>query len=74
MAAQDTSRRVLRLERAESVTVRAVSGDFFEVLRRTPALGRAFAARDEHGPCVVMLSDSGWTRLLGADPPSSAEA
>ena len=67
-AVQDPARRVLQLDRAESVTVRAVSGDFFTMLRRTPALGRAFVASDEHGPCVAILSDAGWTRLFNADP------
>ena len=67
-AVQDPARRVLRLDRAESVTTRAVSGDFFTMLGRTPALGRAFSANDEQGPCVAMLSDPGWTRLFNADP------
>lgn len=66
-AVEGTTRRVLRLEHAESVAVRTVSGDFFQVLRRAPRLGRAFTTADEHGPCVAILSDAAWRRLFDAD-------
>jgi putative ABC transport system permease protein len=66
-AIQAASRRVLQLDRAESVTVRAVSANLFQVLRRPPRFGRAFTSADEHGACAAILSDAGWHRLFAAD-------
>jgi predicted permease len=62
------SRRVLRRETAESVTVQPVTADFFRVLRHKPNLGRPFGPEDEGGPRTTILSDSGWKRLFNADP------
>jgi putative ABC transport system permease protein len=47
-----------------------VSGNFFRMLRVTPALGRDFSADDEqpgHAP-VVIITDGLWRRHFGADP------
>ncbi len=63
-----SSRRVLRLGSAESVTVRPVTTDFLEVLKVAPGLGRLFGPKDEHDPRVAILSDTGWKRLFNGDP------
>ncbi|HXB25872.1 MAG TPA: ABC transporter permease [Gemmatimonadaceae bacterium] len=53
---------------AEELDAAGVTQDFFQVLRRTPALGRTFAADDEvPGVHVVVLSDGLWRRRFGAD-------
>jgi predicted permease len=49
----------------------AVSGNFFDVLRLTPALGRTFVPGDDRMPArdaVVVLAHDTWTSRFGADP------
>ncbi len=49
----------------------AVSGNYFDVLRVTPAMGRAFAPDEDKTPAshpVVVISHSLWERRLGSDP------
>jgi predicted permease len=47
-----------------------VSGNFFRILRVSPALGRDFSADDEQPghPPVVIITDGLWRRHFGADP------
>jgi predicted permease len=47
-----------------------VTGNFFEVLRVDPVMGRALAPADDEpgGNRVVVLSDTGWTRHFNRDP------
>jgi putative ABC transport system permease protein len=53
---------------AEELDAAGVTQDFFQVLRRTPELGRTFTADDEvPGVRVVVLSDGLWRRRFGAD-------
>ena len=53
-------------ERVGSVTA---SANIFRVLRRQPALGRAFEAADSvRGRAAVILSDATWRERFGADP------
>src|SRR5262245_8784603 len=63
-----TSRQVLRAASAESIVVRPVTANYFQVLRRMPALGRAFAPEDDSGERPVILSEATWRRLFNADP------
>ena len=64
-AFQWSERRVLRGRGLpESVSVRPVTANFFEVLGRRPAVGQSFGSwRD-----AVLLSDAVWRRLFNADP------
>jgi predicted permease len=63
--------RVLQSGQSDPVQIESspVSHDFFRVLGVSPALGRDFAAADEHvdAPPVVMLSDRVWREHLRAD-------
>ncbi len=68
VAANATSRRVLRLDRAESVTMRPITPDFLDVLGVIPAIGRGFTDEDAHGARTVILTDAGWTRLFERVP------
>ena len=52
----------------EQVLGRSVTVNFFLVLGVTPALGRAFDARDDQNDRVVVISDALWRRRYGADP------
>jgi putative ABC transport system permease protein len=62
-------RRVLRAYGApESVLVRPVTANFFSVLGRGAALGRAFGPADEASGTAVLLTDACWRRLFAADP------
>ena len=47
-----------------------VTGNFFQVVRVDPVLGRAFVPADDEsgGRRVVVLSDRGWTRRFKRDP------
>jgi macrolide transport system ATP-binding/permease protein len=48
-----------------------VSGNYFDVLRVTPMMGRAFAPEEDKTPGshpVVVISYSLWQRRLGSDP------
>lgn len=55
---------------AAQIGVEAVTPGLFDLLGRTPALGRSFAPSDaEEGSLpVVMLSDGFWRRRFGGDP------
>ena len=62
---------VLRLDRdSERVSVEMLSGNTFETLGVTPALGRFFTAADDRpgAPPVAVLSDAGWTRHFDRAP------
>jgi len=52
----------------EQVLGRSVTVNFFSVLGVTPALGRAFDARDDQNDRIVVISDALWRRRYGADP------
>lgn len=64
--------RVLQNGKAEPVQIESapVSHDFFRVLGISPVVGRDFTASDERvgAPPVVIVSESVWRDLLGADP------
>ena len=47
-----------------------VTGNFFQVVRVDPVMGRALAPADDEsgGHRVVVLSDRGWTRQFNRDP------
>ena len=48
-----------------------VSGNYFDVLRVTPVMGRAFLPEEDRTPGshrVVVISHSLWQRRLGSDP------
>ena len=47
-----------------------VTGNFFQVVRVDPVMGRALAPADDEsgGNRVVVLSDRGWTRQFNRDP------
>jgi predicted permease len=50
--------------------VSLVTGNFFDVVRMTPAMGRALTPSDDErgGNPVVVLSDRGWERRFNRDP------
>jgi predicted permease len=47
-----------------------VTGNFFDVVRMSPVMGRAFTSADDErgGNPVVVLSDRGWERRFNRDP------
>ena len=56
---------------SERVSGELVSGNFFEVLRIKPYIGRLFTAEDDRvsgGHPVVVLSHGFWKRRFGSDP------
>jgi predicted permease len=55
---------------AERVIGGRVSASYFSVLRTQPLLGRTFTATEDRigGPPVVLLGESLWRRVFGADP------
>jgi predicted permease len=58
----------LRVE-GRMMTVTLVTGNFFQVVRVNPVMGRAFTpADDERGHPVIVLSHSGWDRHFKRDP------
>ena len=61
-------RRVLRTDRAVSVTVQPVTANYFEVLRFTPTMGRAFRGREDEHARMAIVSDLGWRRIFDSDP------
>src|SRR5881392_1931615 len=63
-----TSRRVLRLETAQSVSVMPVTSNLFSTLGWPLVAGRPLEAGDERGGAVALLSERGWRRLFGASP------
>ena len=58
------------IERAQRLRGRRVTGNFFTVLRVSPALGRGFTDEDDrpNAAPAVILSDAYWRAQLGADP------
>src|SRR5262249_42463982 len=61
-------RGVLRAASAESVSMLSVTANYFQVLQRLPALGRAFAPEDVHGDRAIILSEAAWRRVFNGDP------
>ena len=57
-------------DRPERVETLLASGNYFDVLGATPALGRTFTMRDEIPgiATVAVISDGLWRRGFGADP------
>ncbi|HUR94505.1 MAG TPA: ABC transporter permease [Gemmatimonadales bacterium] len=67
-ASTDSRRRVVLAPAApESITVRAVTTDFFDVLEVQPARGRGFVPGSAAAGEAVLSHDS-WVRLFGSDP------
>jgi predicted permease len=56
--------------RAELATAHCVSGNYFDVLGVTPALGRALGPSDDaaDAPGAAVISDSMWRRRFGGAP------
>lgn len=54
---------------SERVSAGAVTGDYFEVLRLRPEVGRTLRVDDDqdHSPAVVVLGYGLWKRLFGGD-------
>jgi predicted permease len=63
---QSGGRRVFSGSRPESVTVRPVTTNFFDVLRLSPPIGRAFTPGDEASRAAI-ISDPAWHRLFNGD-------
>lgn len=60
----------LRVE-GRTMAVTLVSGNFFDLVRVRPSLGRALYASDDEpngGNAVAVLSDNGWSRRFDRDP------
>jgi putative ABC transport system permease protein len=57
-------------EMPESLTGEQVTREYFDVAATRPALGRAFAEKDDipNAPRVVILSHGLWMRRFGGDP------
>ena len=55
-----------------------VTGNYFDVLKTRPELGRLFQPGDDRGVSgaepVVVLSDETWRRRFDADPSGSSDA
>jgi predicted permease len=62
------SERYLTMRDGRVVRAALVSGDYFDVLGPTIALGRALGTADGAGGDGVVLSDQAWRRLFQADP------
>jgi len=65
VAAAPSSRRVLQTDRAESVTVRAITDDFLDVFGIQPSIGRGLTPADRDS---AILTATGWVRLFDRDP------
>ena len=61
-------RGVVRAAGAESISMLSVTANYFQVLQRPPALGRAFVPEDVHGDRAIILSETAWRRLFNGDP------
>ncbi|HLJ45991.1 MAG TPA: ABC transporter permease [Bryobacteraceae bacterium] len=70
IAAHCPAPMAFRHEMALRVIGDVVTGNYFEVLRVKPALGRLLSPADDHPAAapVVVLSDSLWKRSFHADP------
>jgi putative ABC transport system permease protein len=62
------SRRILRLETAQSVVVAEVTANFYDTLGQAAAVGRMFSASDATGGRRALLTDRAWRRLFASDP------
>ena len=62
------SERYLTMRDGRVVRAALVSGDYFDVLGPTIALGRALGTADGAGGDGVVLSDQAWRRLFQSDP------
>jgi putative ABC transport system permease protein len=65
IAAMPAVRRVLQADHAESVTVRAITDDFLDVLGVQPSIGRGLTSSERD---TAILTDAAWTRLFNRDP------
>lgn len=63
----ESRRRVLRRETAEPVLATSVTWNYFATLGRDALLGRTFGPGDA-GEGGVILTETAWRRLFGADP------
>jgi putative ABC transport system permease protein len=63
-----STRRVLRLDTAESVMATEVTANYFSTLGRPAVAGRTFTAEDAQGSGAAVLTDRAWRRLFDADP------
>jgi predicted permease len=61
-------RRVLRRGLAESVSVEAVSANYFNVLNHVPRIGRGFDPAADVRARVAVVTDRGWKRLFDGAP------
>jgi len=53
------------------MAISLVTGNFFQVLRTNPVMGRAFSSADDArwgGEAAIVLSDKGWNRHFKRDP------
>ncbi len=62
-----TSRRILRLDTAESVLVDEVTENYFTTLGRQPIIGR-LPVSSAGGPRQAVLTDRAWQRLFAGNP------
>ncbi len=69
-ATTDASSAITHAGVTEEIAGTVVTGDFFKVMAVRPSLGRTLDSTDTRtvGTHVVVLSDSVWRRLFGADP------
>ncbi|HEX6730360.1 MAG TPA: ABC transporter permease [Pyrinomonadaceae bacterium] len=72
MIAEDMVQAAMGTENENDVIWgQVVSGNYFDVLRVTPVMGRAFLPEEDRTPGshpVVVISHSLWQRRLGSDP------
>jgi predicted permease len=71
LAYKETPMNLSESGQSERVTGAVVSGNYFDVLGVTPALGRAFLPEEDRTPGaypVAVLSYGLWARRFGADP------
>jgi putative ABC transport system permease protein len=61
-------------DRPERIRLLPVSAEYFNVVRVSPRIGRAFQANEENGAPVVILSHALWERRLAADPAAVGRA
>jgi hypothetical protein len=66
-----TTRRVLRLETAESVRVEEVTPNYFAALGRSAIAGRTFTRDDARGLRAAVFTDRAWRRLFGTELPAA---
>jgi hypothetical protein len=62
-----STRRTLRLDVAESISVTPVTSNYFDTLARPIVAGRAFTAADAGGSPLAVLTESAWQRVFRSD-------